>query len=89
MSGPERQDVWQAASRGKCDIVIGPRSAVFAPLRSLGLVVVDEEHESAYKQYDAAPRYHARDVAVMRARGAGAVVVLGCGHPLAGILRQR
>ena len=81
MTPGERYATWQAASRGECDIVIGPRSAVFAPLGRLGLVVVDEEHESAYKQYDTAPRYHARDVAIVRARAAGAVVILGSATP--------
>jgi primosomal protein N' (replication factor Y) len=81
MSAGERRAAWVAAASGSCDIVIGPRSAVFAPLSSLGLVVVDEEHESAYKQYDAAPRYHARDVAVVRARNARATVILGSATP--------
>jgi len=81
MSAGERYDVWRLAHQGECRIVIGPRSAVFAPLENLGLIVVDEEHEATYKQYDASPRYHARDVAIMRARDARAPVVLGSATP--------
>ncbi|MEM1117076.1 MAG: primosomal protein N' [Bacteroidota bacterium] len=81
MSPGERLDAWTRIRDGIYPIVIGPRSAVFAPLESLGLVVVDEEHEGSYKQFDPAPRYHARDVAVMRAHRAGAVCVLGSATP--------
>ncbi|HYG69777.1 MAG TPA: primosomal protein N', partial [Anaeromyxobacteraceae bacterium] len=81
MSDGERYDAWRAIRDGRYPIVIGPRSAVFAPLENLGLVVVDEEHEASYKQFDPAPRYHARDVAVMRAHRAGAVCVLGSATP--------
>jgi primosomal protein N' (replication factor Y) (superfamily II helicase) len=81
MSAGERYDVWRLAHRGDCRIVIGPRSAVFAPLDNLGLIVVDEEHEATYKQYDSSPRYHARDVAIMRALDAQAPVVLGSATP--------
>ncbi len=81
MSAGERYDAWRLAAEGRCSIVIGPRSAVFAPLKNLGLIVVDEEQESAYKQYDQSPRYHARDVAVMRASACKAVVVLGSATP--------
>jgi primosomal protein N' (replication factor Y) len=69
--------------RGDCTIVVGPRSAVFAPLPRPGLFVVDEEHDASYKQYDAIPRYHARDVAIVRASHVNAVVVLGTATPSA------
>jgi primosomal protein N' (replication factor Y) len=80
LSGGERHDQWQRIRRGDVDVVVGTRSAVFAPLASLGLVVVDEEHDGSYKQEES-PRYHARDVAIVRARGAGALVVLGSATP--------
>jgi primosomal protein N' (replication factor Y) len=83
MSPSERHDVWQRARRGELRVVVGPRSAVFAPLAPLGLVVVDEEHEAAYKQFDQTPRYHARDVAVVRGTIEGAVVLLGSATPSA------
>jgi primosomal protein N' (replication factor Y) len=81
MSSGERYDAWRSAHDGTVKIVIGPRSAVFAPLTNLGLIVVDEEHEPTYKQYDAMPRYHARDVAIVRASQNNAVVVLGSATP--------
>ena len=81
MSPGERLDAWTRIRDGRYPVVVGPRSAVFAPLDRLGLVVVDEEHEASYKQFDPAPRYHARDVAVMRAHRAGAVCVLGSATP--------
>jgi primosomal protein N' (replication factor Y) len=81
MSPGERHDAWRRAQRGEARIVIGPRSAVFAPLANLGLIVVDEEHEASYKQFDSSPRYNARDVAVVRGGHAGAVVVLGSATP--------
>jgi len=72
---------WWAAHGGEVDIVVGSRSAVFAPLPDIGLVILDEEHEWTYKQIDASPRYHARDVAIHRAWIEGAVVVLGSATP--------
>jgi primosomal protein N' (replication factor Y) len=80
LSDGERHDQWQRIRRGDVDVVVGTRSAVFAPVRSLGLIVVDEEHDGSYKQEET-PRYHGRDVAVMRARQGGAVVVLGSATP--------
>jgi primosomal protein N' (replication factor Y) len=76
----ERADVWRAVAAGEIDLVVGTRSAVFLPFRNLRLVVVDEEQDSAYKQ-DEAPRYHARDVALVRARRLGAVAVLASATP--------
>ncbi len=76
----ERLDAWLALASGEARIVVGARSAVFAPVRDLRLVIVDEEHEPAYKQ-DETPRYQGRDVAVMRAKLAGAVCLLGSATP--------
>ncbi|NUN70337.1 MAG: primosomal protein N' [Bacteroidetes bacterium] len=81
MSDGERHDAWRAVHVGRYPIVIGPRSALFAPLKEIGLIIVDEEHESSYKQFDATPRYHARDAAIMRASLHNAVVVLGSATP--------
>ena len=83
MSVGERYDAWRLAHEGRAKIVIGPRSAIFAPLANLGLIVVDEEHESSYKQHDATPRYNARDLAIVRAVNANAVVILGSATPSA------
>ncbi|MBA2259111.1 MAG: primosomal protein N' [Acidobacteria bacterium] len=80
LSDGERHDQWQRIRRGEVDVVVGTRSAVFAPVRSLGLVIVDEEHDGSYKQEET-PRYHGRDVAVVRARQAGALAVLGSATP--------
>jgi primosomal protein N' (replication factor Y) len=77
----ERTREWRRIRRGEVDVVVGPRSAVFAPVRSLGLVVVDEEHEGSFKQQEKPPRYHARDVAIVRARAAGCPVLLGSATP--------
>jgi primosomal protein N' (replication factor Y) len=80
LSDGERHDQWQRIRRGDVDVVVGTRSAVFAPLASLGLVVVDEEHDGSYKQEES-PRYHGRDVAVMRGKRENALVVLGSATP--------
>ena len=80
LSDGERHDQWHRIRRGDVDVVVGTRSAVFAPVRALGLIVVDEEHDGSYKQEET-PRYNGRDVAVMRARQADALVVLGSATP--------
>jgi primosomal protein N' (replication factor Y) len=77
----EQFDEWQWITEGNCDVVIGPRSALFAPLPSLGLIIIDEEHEWTYKQEDMSPRYHARDVAIRLAQLSDAVVILGSATP--------
>ncbi len=81
LSEGERYAAWAALRRGDKRIVIGARSAVFAPVRNLGAIVIDEEHESSYKQSDPSPRYHARDVAVVRARHGGALCLFGSATP--------
>ena len=83
MSDGERFDSWRLTLNGTYKVVIGPRSAIFAPLNNLGLIVVDEEHESSYKQYDMVPHYNARDVALIRAKVNNAVVILGSATPSA------
>jgi primosomal protein N' (replication factor Y) (superfamily II helicase) len=80
LSAGERHDEWHKIRQGRARIVIGARSAIFAPVDPLGLIVVDEEHEHSYKQEES-PRYHARDVAVVRGQMEGAVVVLGSATP--------
>jgi primosomal protein N' (replication factor Y) len=81
LSDAERYETWQAARDGRKRIVVGARSAVFAPVRDLGAIILDEEHEGSYKQSDPAPRYHAREVAVVRAARAGALCLLGSATP--------
>ena len=80
LSDGERYDAWLALRRGEKRIAVGARSAIFAPLTRLGAIIVDEEHESSYKQGEA-PRYHARELAIVRARAEGAIVVLGSATP--------
>lgn len=80
LSDGERHDEWFKVHEGRAKIVIGARSAIFAPLENLGLIIVDEEHEPSYKQEDA-PRYHARDVAVVRGRIENCAVLLGSATP--------
>ena len=88
LSDPERAEQWHRIKRGEARMVVGTRSAVFAPVSKLALMIVDEEQDSSYKQEET-PRYHARDVAVMRAKMAGAVVDAGLGYTFTGILFQR
>ncbi|TDB63625.1 replication restart helicase PriA [Arundinibacter roseus] len=80
-SDNERVEVWKGIIEGKFRFVVGVRSAIFLPFTDLGLIIVDEEHETSYKQYDPAPRYHARDVAVVMAYMHHAKVVLGSATP--------
>ncbi len=80
LSDRERAEQWHRIKRGDARMVVGTRSAVFAPVNDLALIIVDEEHDSSYKQEET-PRYHARDVAVMRAKMSDAVVVMGSATP--------
>jgi primosomal protein N' (replication factor Y) len=80
LSDKERAEQWHRIKRGEARMVVGTRSAVFAPVADLALIIVDEEHDASYKQEET-PRYHARDIAVMRAKMAKAVVVLGSATP--------
>ncbi|MBL0938155.1 MAG: primosomal protein N' [Gemmatimonadaceae bacterium] len=80
LSDGERLDAWQSLRRGERRIAVGARSALFAPLENVGVVIVDEEHEGSYKQSET-PRYHAREAAIVRARAEGALVVLGSATP--------
>jgi len=81
LSKAEKLEVLQRIREGHFDVVIGPRSAIFAPFKKLGIIVVDEEHEGSYKQHDSAPRYHARDVALYRGYLNKIPVVLGSASP--------
>ena len=81
LSQARRYEAWSRVRRGEVPVVVGTRSAVFAPLQNVGLVVVDEEHDPSYKQADPAPRYNARDVAVYRGFLENAVVVVGSATP--------
>ena len=80
MSDTERHRHWKAVAAGEVQVIVGARSAVFAPARNLGLIVIDEEHESSFKQ-ETVPRYHARDVAMVRAQKLGIPVLLGSATP--------
>lgn len=81
MSLGERYDTWRGIISGKYKIVIGPRSALFTPLENLGLIVVDEEHDQSYKQYDLVPKYNARDAAVLKGMFSNCPVILGSATP--------
>jgi primosomal protein N'' len=81
LSESERTQTWHKAARGLINIIIGPRSAIFCPMQNLGLIIVDEEHDGAYKQSDLPPFYQARDVAVMRGKFTNATVILGSATP--------
>ncbi len=80
LTGAQRNAQWQSVKAGEADVIIGARSAIFAPVENLGLVVVDEEHEASYKQ-DTVPRYHGRDVAIKRCQLAGGICILGSATP--------
>jgi len=81
LSTGERYDTWKSIEEGKSPIVIGARSSIFCPIKNLGLIVVDEEHDSSYKQSEKAPTYHAKDVAIMRAKLNSCPIVLGSATP--------
>jgi primosomal protein N' (replication factor Y) len=81
LSDGERYDAWRQVARGDIDVVIGARSAVFAPLPELGLIVVDEEHDSSYKSFEMIPKYNARDAAVVLGSIFSCPVVLGSATP--------
>jgi len=80
LAAGERHDQWHRIRRGQIDVVVGTRSAIFAPIEQVGLIIVDEEHDGSYKQ-DESPRYNGRDVAVVRAQKEGALVVFGTATP--------
>ncbi|MCB0193834.1 MAG: DEAD/DEAH box helicase, partial [Anaerolineae bacterium] len=81
LSPGERFDTWERVRAGELPVVVGPRSALFAPLKNLGVIIVDEEHEPAYKQRDRAPVFHARDAAIELGRRSAALVILGSATP--------
>ncbi len=81
MSLGERYDTWRGIISGKYQVIIGPRSALFAPLQNIGLIVIDEEHDQSYKQQDIVPKYHARDSAIIRAKFSSCPVILGSATP--------
>lgn len=80
-SANERAEIWRGVAEGKFAFVVGVRSSIFLPFKDLGLIIVDEEHEPSYKQYDPAPRYNARDVSLVLAQQQGAKVLLGSATP--------
>ena len=80
-SDNERVEVWNGVLSGRFQVVVGVRSSIFLPFHDLSLIIVDEEHESSYKQYDPAPRYNAREVALMLANFHGAKTLLGSATP--------
>ena len=81
LSDGEKYDEWRRIYRGEASIVIGARSAVFAPLNNIGVIIIDEEHSDSYKQSDPAPRYHARDIALLRSKYHNCSVVMGSATP--------
>ena len=80
LSAGEKYDEWRKIQRGEVKVVVGARSAIFAPFENIGIIILDEEHESTYKQEDT-PRYHARDVAIKRAEYYNCPVILGSATP--------
>ena len=80
LSDGEKYDEWRKIKSGEARVVVGARSAIFAPVENLGIIIIDEEHETSYKQ-DSSPRYHARDIALLRAKWHGATLVLGSATP--------
>lgn len=81
LSDGEKYDEWRRIARGEASIVIGARSAIFAPLKNIGIIIMDEEHSESYKQGDKDPRYHARDIAIWRAKYHACPVLLGSATP--------
>ena len=81
LSDGEKYDEWRRITRGEVPIVIGARSAIFAPLKNIGIIILDEEHSASYKQSDSNPRYHARDIAIIRAKTHNCSVLLGSATP--------